>query len=134
VAWPIKFNATVPLYDFYWLKMFEHVKFMLTEPRMRMRLSGHACAIGPEAINLRLSQQRAEAFRRGFLQHAQDRYPDTYETILQRLVEVKGFGETKPLGIDHLKGDVVIKGDNQTPLGRKLNRRIEVEFYYPEKE
>ncbi|MGH7495567.1 MAG: PorV/PorQ family protein [bacterium] len=134
VAWPIKFNATVPLYDFYWLKMFEHVKFMLTEPAMRMRLSGHACAIGPEAINLRLSQQRADAFRKGFLQHAQERFPDTYATILQRLVEVKGFGETKPLGIDRLKGDAVIKGDNQTPLGRKLNRRIEVEFYYPEKE
>jgi outer membrane protein OmpA-like peptidoglycan-associated protein len=134
VAWPIKFNATVPLYDFYWQKMFEHVKFMLTEPTMRMRLSGHACAIGPDAVNMRLSQQRAEAFRQGFLRHAQETFPDTYEKILQRLVSVKGFGEGKPLGIDHLKGDVTIKGDNETPLGRKLNRRIEVEFYFPDKE
>lgn len=134
VAWPIKFNATAPLYDFYWTKMFEHVRFMLNEPAMRMRLSGHACAIGPDAINLRLSQQRAEAFRKGFLLHAKERYPDTYEKIIQRLVSVDGYGEKKPLGIDHLKGDTVIKGDNEEPLGRKLNRRIEVEFYYPEKE
>ena len=61
-----------------------------------------------------------------------ERYPDTYKKILQRLTSVKGLGDTTPLGIDHLKGDTVIKGDNETPLGRKLNRRIEVEFYYPE--
>lgn len=134
VAWPIKFNATAPLYDFYWLRMFEHVQFMLSEPTMRMRLSGHACKIGPEPINQRLSQQRAEAFQKGFLQHAKERYPHTYEKILQRLVSVKGFGETRPLGIEHLKGGVVEYGNNEMPLGRKLNRRIEVEFYYPEKE
>jgi len=131
VAWPIRFNVTAPMYDFYWSKLFKHINYMLRQPNMRMRFSGHACAIGPEAINLRLSQRRAEDFQQSFLRYAQTQYPDSFQKITARTDAPKGFGEAKPMAIDRLNGEQIIKGDNQTPLGRKLNRRIEVEFYYP---
>ena len=131
VSWPIRFNVTAPMYDFYWTKLFTHINYMLQQPKMRMRFSGHACAIGPEAINLRLSQRRSEDFQQGFLRYAQAHYVEAYKKITERIDAAKGFGESKPMGIDRLNGEQIIKGDNQSPLGRKLNRRIEVEFYYP---
>jgi outer membrane protein OmpA-like peptidoglycan-associated protein len=131
VAWPIRFNVTAPMYDFYWSKLFKHINHMLLQPNMRMRFSGHACAIGPEAINLRLSQRRSEDFQQSFLRYAQAQYADSFQKITARTDAAKGFGETKPMAIDRLNGEQIIKGENQSPLGRKLNRRIEVEFYYP---
>lgn len=133
VAWPLKFQGTDPLYDFYWAKLLVHINRMLAAPDMRMRFSGHACAIGPEPVNLRLSQQRAEAFHQGFLRQIKARYPQVYEKLLSRLDAAKGFGETSPLSIERLNGARLMIGDNQKPLGRKLNRRLEIEFYYPQK-
>jgi outer membrane protein OmpA-like peptidoglycan-associated protein len=133
VAWPIKFQGTDPLYDFYWAKLLVHLNRMLAAPDMRMRFSGHACAIGPEPVNLRLSQQRAEAFHQGFLRQIKARYPQVYEKLLSRLDAAKGFGETSPLSIERLNGARLMIGDTQKPLGRKLNRRLEIEFYYPQK-
>jgi outer membrane protein OmpA-like peptidoglycan-associated protein len=133
VAWPLKFQGTDPLYDFYWDKLLVHINRMLAAPDMRMRFSGHACAIGPEPVNLRLSQQRAEAFHQGFLRQIKARYPQVYEKLLPRLDPAKGFGETSPLSIERLNGARLMIGDNQKPLGRKLNRRLEIEFYYPQK-
>ncbi len=132
VAWPLKFQGTAPLYDFYWDKLLVHINRMLAAPDMRMRFSGHACAIGPEPVNLRLSQQRAEAFHQGFLRQIKARYPQVYEKLLSRLDPAKGFGETRPLSIERLNGARLMIGDNQKPLGRKLNRRLEIEFYYPQ--
>lgn len=131
VAWPIRFNVTAPMYDFYWAKLFKHINYMLQQPNMRMRFSGHACAIGPEAINLRLSQRRSEDFQQSFLRYAQSQYAVSFQKITERADAAKGFGETKPMAIERLSGEQIIKGDNESPLGRKLNRRIEVEFYYP---
>jgi outer membrane protein OmpA-like peptidoglycan-associated protein len=110
VAWPIKFRGTEPLYDFYWTKLMAHVNRMLEDKNMRMRFAGHACAIGPEPVNKHLSEERAKTFREGFLRHIQANYPQA---------------------IEHLNGDRKMIGDNETPLGRKLNRRLEIEFYYP---
>jgi hypothetical protein len=133
VAWPLKFQGTDPLYDFYWAKLLVHINRMLAAPDMRMRFSGHACAIGPEPVNLRLSQQRAGAFHQGFLRQIKARFPQVYEKLLPRLDPAKGFGETSPLNIERLNGARLMIGDNQKPLGRKLNRRLEIEFYYPQK-
>lgn len=130
VAWPIRFNGTAPLYDFYWAKLQPHIEQLLTHEHMRMRFSGHACAIGPEAVNLRLSQQRAEAFHQTFLRIIRQRYPQDYEKIAARLDRAVGRGETRPMGVEHLSGKTIIIGNNESPLGRKLNRRLEMEFYY----
>jgi outer membrane protein OmpA-like peptidoglycan-associated protein len=131
VAWPIKFRGTEPLYDFYWLNLMVHVNRMLEDKNMRMRFAGHACAIGSEPINMRLSKQRAEAFREGFVRHIKTRYPETYQRIMARLDAAVGYGETRPLRLEYLNGDRILIGDHEKPLGRKLNRRLEIEFYYP---
>jgi len=133
VAWPIKFRGTEPLYDFYWPKLMEHVNRMLEDKNMRMRFAGHACAIGPDSVNMKLSQQRADTFRVYFLRHIRASNPENYEKIKARLdVKAKGLGESKPMTIIYLNGERKTIGDNEKPLGRKLNRRLEIEFYYPE--
>lgn len=131
VSWPIRFNVTAPMYDFYWSKLLKHINFMLTQPDMRMRFSGHACAIGPEAINLRLSQRRAEDFQHDFLRYAQGQYSGAFQQIAARTGEPKGHGIQQPMKLNLRSGASDIRGLNETPLARKLNRRIEVEFYYP---
>jgi hypothetical protein len=133
VAWPIKFRGTEPLYDFYWTKLMAHVNRMLEDKNMRMRFAGHACAIGPDPVNKRLSEERAKTFREGFLRHLQANYPQAYDKIVQRLDPAVGYGESQPLTIEYLNGDRKMIGDNEKPLGRKLNRRLEIEFHYPEK-
>ncbi len=131
VAWPIKFRGTEPLYDFYWTNLMVYVNRMLEDKNMRMRFAGHACAIGPEPVNMLLSKQRAEKFREGFVQHLKTRYPETYERIMERLDATVGYGETRPLMLQYLNGERRLIGDHEKPLGRKLNRRLEIEFYYP---
>ncbi len=133
VAWPIKFRGTEPLYDFYWTNLMVHVNRMLEDKNMRMRFAGHACAIGPEPVNMLLSKQRAETFRQSFVQHIKTRYPEAYQRIMARLDAAVGYGETRPLMLEYLNGDRQLIGDHNKPLGRKLNRRLEIEFYYPVK-
>lgn len=133
VAWPIKFRGTEPLYDFYWTNLMVHVNRMLEDKNMRMRFAGHACAIGSEPVNMLLSKQRAETFRQSFVQHIKTRYPETYQRIMERLDAAVGYGETRPLMLEYLNGDRQLIGDHNKPLGRKLNRRLEIEFYYPAK-
>lgn len=133
VAWPLRFNATAPLYDFYWDELIPYLDQMLNDPDVRMRFSGHACAIGSEEINMRLSQQRAQAFQQTFLARIKEHYPQSYNKIIERLDGAVGRGEARPMGIAYLSGSMVVLGDNESPLGRKLNRRLEIEFYYPTK-
>ena len=82
---------------------------------------------------MRLSQQRAQAFQLTFLKRIQEHYPQAYQKIIERLDGAIGRGESRPMGIAYLSGSTVILGDNESPLGRKLNRRLEIEFYYPTK-
>ena len=134
VAWPIKFRGTDPLYDFYWPKLMEHVNRMLEDKNMRMRFAGYACAIGPDHVNMKLSQQRADTFQVYFLRHIKKLSPANYEKIRKRVdSKAVGFGESKPMAIEYLNGERRVIGNNEKPLGRKLNRRLEIEFYYPEK-
>ena len=55
--------------------------------------------------------------------------PEVYKQIVTRLNRPKGFGENEPLAIKFSGAEKLIIGDNMNPIGRKLNRRIEVEFY-----
>ena len=55
-------------------------------------------------------------------------YPVILRLLKKKLDPSKGFGESKPLCVDRLSGEQILIGDNATPLGRKLNRRIEVVF------
>ena len=132
-SWPLKFADTEPFYDFYWIRLFKQINRMLRDKTMRMRFIGHACAVGPKSVNLRLSRRRARVFRERFLKRVNSQHPEAYKQIFQRLDKAVGFGEEHPLGVVRTSGDFFLIGDNDSPLGRKLNRRIEISFYSLEK-
>ena len=95
----------------------------------RLRFIGHGCAVGPEAINKSLSKKRAKMFHDKFLKDVKDRYPDLYDKIKQRMDPPDGHGESEPLSFKSQNGAIVVLGDNETPLGRQLNRRVLILFY-----
>ncbi len=80
------------------------VRFMESEPEMRIVIIGHTDNIGDEAYNLSLSERRAAAVRDALIQKSME---------LQRM-EVMGKGSSAPLL------------PNDTEQHRALNRRIEI--------
>lgn len=132
IAFPLQFNRTDPLYNFYWANIFRFIRNIIAEPTYRFRFFGHACAVGPEGYNLRLSQERAKAFHKGFLEYTFKNYPELYDRVLRQTDNPQGFGETRPTSIIRSTGEITLIGDNSTPTGRKLNRRIEINFFSTE--
>jgi outer membrane protein OmpA-like peptidoglycan-associated protein len=124
-----KFAKVEPVYAFYWDRVMSVASEMIGNPGMRLRFEGHACAIGPDKVNERLSTRRAADFTQKFLERVKAKYPQNYENIRRRIAEPMGAGEREPL-ILKLKGiGEVLMGDNRTPTGRYLNRRIAVLLY-----
>jgi hypothetical protein len=124
-----KFAKVEPVYAFYWDRVMSVAGEMIDNPDMRLRFEGHACAIGPKRINEKLSYQRASDFTKKFLERVKARFPKQYEDIRRRISEPVGLGNREPLVIQ-LKGvGQVLLGDNRTPTGRYMNRRIAVLLY-----
>lgn len=80
------------------------VKLLNENKNINVILSGHACAIGSEEVNNRLSRQRAEEVRR-FL---------TTRGINANRITIESFGSEKPAAT------------NDTEEGKVLNRRVEI--------
>lgn len=74
-------------------------------PKLRFEVSGHTDNKGKPKTNLSLSQARATAVQKYFVQI----HPD-----LDGKIVAKGYGDTKP------------KATNKTPEGREMNRRVEI--------
>ena len=128
LSFPLQFARTSPSYDFYWDRLYNIAKEMFVYPNMRMRFEGHACAIGPESVNQRLSEKRAKAFHQSFLTFIKNEHPQDFSELSSRLDLAIGYGESQPLHIE--KSDkVILIGDNNIPIGRKFNRRIEIVIY-----
>jgi hypothetical protein len=124
-----KFAKVEPVYAFYWDRVMSVIGEMISNPDMRLRFEGHACAIGPARINERLSYQRASDFTQKVLERVKARFPGQYEDIRRRISEPVGLGNREPLALQ-LKGTgQVLLGDNRTPTGRYMNRRIAVLLY-----
>jgi len=124
-----KFAKIEPVYQFYWDRMMDIAKQLIKNPDMRVRFEGHACAIGNQSINEQLSYRRAQNFTRAFKERVKQRYPSKYQIIWKRIDPPVGYGESRPLKIRLKgKGDVLF-GDNNSPVGRYLNRRIMVLLY-----
>ncbi len=70
----------------------------------RIEIAGHTDSRGDAAINLKLSQRRADAVRKYLVQSG----------VNLDWVKAIGYGETQPVA------------DNRTEAGRKANRRIEL--------
>jgi outer membrane protein OmpA-like peptidoglycan-associated protein len=132
IAFPLQFDSADPLYNFYWANIFRFIRNIITEPTYRFRFFGHACAIGAEWYNLRLSDERSKAFHQGFLDYTFRNYPELYDRVKRQTDRPQGFGETRPASIIRSTGEITLIGDNSTPTGRKLNRRIEINFFSTE--
>lgn len=122
------FAQASPFYNFYWSNLLKSVPTLLEDKNILICFQGHGCAIGSDQINTVLSKQRAATFMEKFLQDVQKYYPDLYDDVKQRTDLPQGFGETEPLSFKTLEGKVVFLGDNSTPLGRQMNRRVMVCF------
>ncbi len=75
-------------------------------PEKRIRIEGHTDNTGPASVNLRLSQERAQAV---------SRYLESRNVSGAQLI-AKGYGSTQPIA------------DNTTESGRARNRRIEISY------
>ena len=82
----------------------EAVLIMKEISDLRVSVDGHTCSIGPAAYNVTLSEKRAEAVKKYFVDQGID--PDR--------LTIKGFGITKPAA------------SNDTKEGRTKNRRVEL--------
>ncbi len=72
-------------------------------PMIRVEIQGHTDSVGPDAKNLKLSQQRADAVREYLIGRGIEPYRMT----------AQGYGETRPIE------------SNKTASGRAANRRVE---------
>ncbi len=121
-----QFAKAEPVYQFYWDRVMDIAREMVENPEMRLQFEGHACAIGPDPVNDRLSLQRAQLFTTTFLARLRAAYPSQYASVAARVAKPVGFGEKDPLTLK-LKGKrEVLLGDNERPVGRYMNRRIMV--------
>ena len=81
------------------------------------------------SINKRLSERRARAFHQGFIEYLRNEHLEEFDTFSARMDQAVGYGESLPLQIEKTNGEVILIGDNNSPIGRKFNRRIEIVFY-----
>jgi outer membrane protein OmpA-like peptidoglycan-associated protein len=88
-------------------KLDEIVSIINEYPDYNLRLGGHTDAIGSDAANLVLSQERIDAVKSYLVSKG----------VSEERLEAKGFGETKPIA------------SNKTEAGRAQNRRVEMELY-----
>ncbi len=94
-------NSATILPDSY--KELEKIEKIIKEKNVNVRIEGHTDIQGTAPFNQTLSVQRAESIKK-FL---------TQKGIDPKHLEVAGYGSSKPIG------------NNSTPAGRALNRRVE---------
>jgi outer membrane protein OmpA-like peptidoglycan-associated protein len=75
-------------------------------PGSEITVEGHTDSFGGDEVNLRLSQERAEAVRQYLLANMRNLSADQVKAV--------GYGESKPIA------------NNETAEGRAKNRRIDI--------
>jgi outer membrane protein OmpA-like peptidoglycan-associated protein len=125
-----KFAQTQPVYQFYWDRLMDIAREVVENKKLRVRFEGHACAVGPDGVNQRLSLQRAQSFTEAFKERLKAAYPDQYREVLTRIEAPVGYGEKVPMKVRlRANREEVLLGDNESPVGRYLNRRIMVALF-----
>ncbi len=87
------------------------LQYLQGNPKREIIIEGHTDSMGNEAVNRRLSLQRAETVKAFLIQNGID----------ASRIESRGLGEEAPIA------------SNTTNAGRKLNRRVEVVIKTPGK-
>ncbi len=82
------------------------VEFMKINPKVEILITGHTDIGSTQDFNIKLSEARAKAVKDYLIQMG----------IERNRISHKGFGNARPIA------------DNNTPEGRSLNRRIEIEI------
>ena len=85
------------------------IRVLQQYPDRKVRIEGYTDSVGSDAMNMQLSQRRAEAFARAL----------TGGGIAAARIDVRAWGEANPVA------------DNSTAAGRQQNRRVEVLFSDP---
>lgn len=83
--------------------LYHALQVLLQNPNMKVEIIGYTDNIGSTTMNLRLSQERANAVKNYFVKRG----------VNESRLTAKGMGENNPIS------------DNKTASGRKMNRRIE---------
>lgn len=123
------FAKSTAFYNFYWSNLMKTVPTLIGQPNIDIQFLGHGCATGPEKINDALSKKRAVDFMNMFTNDLQVSFPNLAPQITRIINPPEGFGEFEPLSFKTETGKLVLLGDNQSPLGRQLNRRVMVFFH-----
>ena len=129
IVMPLQFAKVEPIFSFYWDICFKEVSQAVDQGGWRFRFTGHGCAIGSDAVNLRLSRQRVKNFDKKFRRFLDKNYQSSKTDFLSKLDKPQGYGEKMPLTFKYATGEIRLFGDNDKASGRILNRRIELELY-----
>ena len=82
------------------------INLLNTRPKLIIALEGHTDAKGQESYNVNLSKNRVNAVKEFLVANG----------IKEDRIKINYFGENKP------------KAENETPEGRKINRRVDIHF------
>ncbi|MDZ7262485.1 MAG: hypothetical protein ONB05_10320, partial [candidate division KSB1 bacterium] len=135
-----EFDAAKMTYPFYAKRLVTIAAALKADSTLRVRFKGHTCCLGTQAYNDSLSYERAVALKDLFLAVVRQHFPDEFDTISKQ-VDLPTWwpkdkrsdcarGSREPLTIA-IKGcpEEVLYGNNDTPVGRTLNRRAEIILY-----
>jgi outer membrane protein OmpA-like peptidoglycan-associated protein len=86
------------------------VAFLVDHPSFHLKISGHTDSNGDAALNMKLSQRRADAIKKYLVDKGK---------IAERRIEARGFGNSMPIV------------EEKTEADRAINRRVEFEIYKP---
>jgi outer membrane protein OmpA-like peptidoglycan-associated protein len=77
---------------------------LISHPGLTLEVDGHTDSVGSDAVNLTLSERRADTVRSYLVAQG----------VQQDTISAHGFGKDKPVAT------------NDTAAGRQLNRRVEI--------
>jgi outer membrane protein OmpA-like peptidoglycan-associated protein len=125
ISVPLQFGEKEPPSEAVWHHVLETAVEILQDSTMRVRVEGHACAIGANDVNQKLSTTRAIYFDqkiRDYLKSGRDKFSADAFLRIDRPV---GFGEARPLVLQESIKNAI----SGSFLDRQLSRRIELVFY-----
>jgi OOP family OmpA-OmpF porin len=96
----------------------KNIQILKENPEVRVLIEGHACAHGPEELNLRISRERAEIVMEYLVQ----------EGIERERLSMIGYGESR------LAMPEIPTPENKNSVETRANRRVHFEVITPEKD